>query len=188
MINFNNIKDHRIERPSKATSLGAVEGYDNLADEFKDQIIFLNKEASKFIYEYLESAKFVTGDLWEPFRKENFKFTEEIDEPEDEKDLKKWLFSRGILFSKWVFLLPNYGDCPMILTWKMVIKNAGNIFCGDDIIIFDQTNQWCLVYWHEEKLFFGKVNTFDAEIGYQEMEELNEKKRKYPGFKHPYKD
>jgi len=141
MIDFNNIKNFRVERPKHVTSLGLMEGYNNLPKEFQDQIIFLNKNVSKFLYKYLESAKFITGDLWESFKMENFKYTEDIDEPDDEKILKKWLYKRGIPFSKWVFLLPNYDENPITLTWKMVIKNAGNIFCGDDIIIFDETNQ-----------------------------------------------
>ncbi len=93
----------------------------------------------------------------------------------------------GILIEKWVFLLPNHGQHPITLSWKMVVKHAGNIFWGDDVLIFDDTNQWCLYYWHEEELFFGKINTFDPEMGYQEMGELNEKEKKYPGFKNPYK-
>lgn len=172
MVDIQNIKNHSIERPNRLTSLGLVEDYDNLTEAFKDQIIFLNEEASKFLYKYLESAKFITGNLWEPFKKKNFKYTEEIDEPDDEKVLKKWLYNREIPFSKWVFLLPNYNENPITLTWKMVIKNAENIFCGDDIIIFDETNQWCLVYWHEEKFFFGKINVFDEENGYKETKEL----------------
>jgi len=189
MIDFSNIKEYTIEPPDGWNLLGAKEEFDALSDEFKDQILFLNEESSNFLYDYLKVSKLHTGPLWSPFEKKNFKFIEQISLEEDEAIIKKWLYNRGIPFSKWVYVLPNYdkGGC-LTMTWKMVIKNCSNLFFSDDIVIFDETNQWCLTYWHEDEMFFGKINITSHEMGYKEVTEMNEKEKKYPGYKHPLKD
>ena len=67
--------------------------------------------------------------------------------------------------------------------------NGGSCLgAADDIVIFDESIQWCLSYWHEDELFFGKMNTTDPEIGYKEVEVMNEKEKKHPGYKHPLKN
>ncbi|MEQ9165704.1 MAG: hypothetical protein RLO12_05575 [Fulvivirga sp.] len=187
MVNFENIREHIIERPDATTCLGTSEDYDSLSIEHKDQIRFLDEEASKFLYKYFEVSRFHTGPLWNPFEKKNFKYTEKINVNVESQTLKKWLFDRSIAFSKWVYVLPNYTDYPITMTWKMVIKYFDTLFFGDDIIIFDESNQWCLTYWHEDELFFGRINTVDPEIGYKEVEEMNLLEKKYPGYKHPLK-
>lgn len=184
MIDFTNIIEHEIERPDVWTSLGSSEVFDSLSDEFKDQIKFLDKEASDFLYRYFKVSKFHTGPMWEPFAKKNFKYVESLPLAAEDDMLGKWLYNKGIPFSKWVFVLPNYGGQPLMMTWKMVIKSCGALFWGDDVVIFDESNQWCLTYWHEDEMFFGRINTTDPEIGYEEVERMNELERKYPGYKH----
>lgn len=188
MIEISNIKEFGIERPNNWTCLGGPEDFDNMSNESRDQIMFLNKEASDYLYEYFHLSNLHTGPLWEPFQKGNFKFTENANIFENKDfDLKKWLHNRGIPYSNWVFVLPNHSSGVLTMTWKMVIKNCDTLFFGDDIVIFDKTNQWCLSYWHEDEITFGKTSIINSEIGYKEFEELNEKEKKYPGFKHPYK-
>lgn len=187
MIDFTNIRDHEIERPDSWTCFGTPEDFDSLSDEFKDQIKFLDKEAADFLYAYFEVSKFHTGPIWEPFAKKNFQYVENLSLGGDDDELKKWLYRRRIPFSKWVYVLPNFGEGPWMMTWKMVIKSCNDLFFADDVAIFDETNQWCLTYWHEDKLFFGSIHITDPEIGYKEVEEMNERERKYPGYKHPLK-
>lgn len=50
-----------------------------------------------------------------------------------------------------------------MLTWKMVIKYCEGIFFGEDIMIFDNTFNWGLFYYHEGQLYFGKDKIFDNE-------------------------
>lgn len=187
MIDFANIKEHEIARPAFQTSLGAPEDYDALPDAYKDQIKFLDKEAGNFLYKYFEASQFHTGPLWEPFQKKNFKYIEKIAVTEEQQKIKKWLYNRGIPFAKWVYVLPNYGQVTLTMTWKMVIKNCEQLFFADDVVIFDETNQWCLSYWHEDELFFGRINTPNHETGYKEVEKMNELEKKNPGYKHPLK-
>lgn len=172
MIDFQNIKEHKIERPDGWTCLGGPTDFDSLPNEFKDQI------AGDFLYKYFKASKFHTGPMWEPFKKKNFKYVEKIAADEDAQTIKKWLYNRGIPFAKWVYVLPNYSNVPLMMTWKMVIKNYETLFFADDVVIFDETNQWCLSYWHEDELFFGKINSTDPEIGYNEIEQMNGLERK----------
>lgn len=187
MIDFSNINENEIERPNIRTCLGSPEEFDSLSNEFKDQIKFLDKEASDFLYKYFESSKFHTGPRWEPFEKKNFKYVDKISLDYDEQKIKKWLYNRGIEFAKWVYVLPNYGNAPLMMTWKMVIKNCESLFFGEDVVIFDESNQWCLSYWHEDEMFFGKINVITPEFGYKEVEVMNEIEKKYKGYKHPLK-
>lgn len=188
MIDFKNIKDYAIERPDGWTLLGSPEEFDALTDQHKDQLIFLNKEASDFLYTYFKASKFHTGPIWEPFQKKNFKYVDRLKLEEMDDSIKKWLYNRGIPFSKWVYVLPNYGKEPITMTWKMVVKHHHKLFFGDDVVIFDESNQWCLSYWHEDEITFGKLNTFKPEIGYHEVYQMNEREKKYPGYKHPLKE
>ena len=187
MVNFKNIKEHEVETLDSWTFLGSLEDYNGLSIEFKDQIKFLNKEASDFLYKFFDVSQFHTGPMWEPFQKGNFKYVDQVSLNEDENVLRKWLYNRGIPFSKWVYVLPNYGKGTAMMTWKMIIKNSESLFFGDDIVVFDETNQWCLSYWHEDEMFFGRTNIIDPEIGYNEFEEMNKLERKHPNYKHPLK-
>lgn len=187
MIDFSNIKEKKIERPNIWTCLGSPDEFDSLSNEFKDQIKFLDKEASDFLYKYFEASRFHTGPRWEPFEKKNFKYVDKISLDDDGQKIKKWLYNRGIEFAKWVYVLPNYGNAPLMMTWKMVIKNCESLFFGDDVVIFDESNQWCLSYWHEDEMFFGKINVITPEVGYKEVEMMNEMEKEYKGYKHPLK-
>jgi len=190
MVDLNNIKQHSVHRPDCWTMFGSPEDFDKIPDIHKEQILFLDKGATKFIYEYCSSAKLIADDLWQPFSKGNFKTIEEYsnfsDTEESKQELKKWMFNRGIEFQNWVFVLPNYNDYPILTTWKMVIKYSDDLFHSDDITIFDKTLNWCLFYFHHDKMFFGKDNIYDPTDDYKKMEALNEVKKKYPQFKFPY--
>lgn len=49
----------------------------------------------------------------------------------------------------------------------MVIKYWEGLFFADDIAIFDQSLNWCLYFFHEDYLYFGKDNTFDKDTEYE---------------------
>lgn len=190
MIDLNNIRNFTIDRPDLWNFIGSVKEFDNLPETHKEQILFLEKAAGKYIFEFASIANLTTGGFWDPFIKGNFKTVEEFDKlyenEEGKQALKKWLFNRGIPFQAWVFVLMEAYETPMLMTWKMLIKYSDYIFFGQDTMIFDNTLNWCLVYFHEHKMFFGKDNIYDPASDQQRLVELNERKKKYPGFKHPY--
>ena len=190
MVDVSNIRQLTIPRPDAWTLLGSTDDYDRLPGSHKEQILFLDAAATKFIYEYLSSAKLVGEDISDPFSKGNFKTVEKFndlaDTDESRQRLKKWLFKRGIAFRTWVYVLPNYNRHPILMTWKMVIKYSFDLFFNDDVTIFDDSLNWCLFYFHHNILFFGKDNMYDPADDYKRMEALNEVKKKYPHFKFPY--
>jgi hypothetical protein len=194
MTDLHNIKLNTLDRPTVLSGFDFLDNYDNLPKEHKDQIFLLDKEASKFIYSFLDNSKMTDkvnphnydGKTWKPFPPNFFKTVEEFTNFSDFNLVKKWLFKTGIPFKTNVFILPNYGEQPILTTWKIVLKYAEDIFFNDDIIIFDQTLNWCLYFFHHDHLYYGKGNIFDPETEYSKMHELNLIKQKYPNFKFPF--
>jgi hypothetical protein len=189
MIDLDNIKNFVIPRPDP-NFIGTAKEFDDLPETHKEQILFLNNDAQKYIFEFASSAHLITGGFWDPFAKSNFKTVEVYDRfygiQASKNELKKWLFNRGIAFPTWVFVLMAADQPPLLMTWKMMLKNVEHIFFGDDVLIFDKTLNWCLVYFHENQMFFGKDKVYDSTEDEQIMKTLNERKRKYPLFRHPF--
>jgi hypothetical protein len=189
MIDLDNIHQFTTPRPD-LNFTGTGKDFDALPPTHKEQILFLNSAADKFIFEFASSARLLTGGFWNPFEKGNFKTVETFDHfygiRESQQELKKWLFNRGIPFDTWVFVLMGDNSPAMLMTWKMMLKCVAHLFFGYDVMVFDKTTNWCLVYFHENEMFFGKDKVFDATEDEEHMKALNERKKKYPDFKHPY--
>jgi hypothetical protein len=100
--------------------------------------------------------------------------------------MKKWLYNRGLAFQSEVFVLSNSKDQAMFTNWKMVLRYAQDIFGFDDTAVFDHTMEWCLFYYHEDQMFFGKGRFYDPAEEEEKMKALNERKARYPQFRHPY--
>ena len=192
MVDLDNIRNFTVPRPDTSTWFLTAREFDALPETHKDQILFLDKVASDYIYSFTgPSFNLVSGDLWDPFAKGNFKHVEEFTDftnhPESWQHLKKWLYQRGIPFSTWVFVLPNGIGGPILTTWKMVVRYSRDLFIMDDLMVFDRSLNWCLFFFHEDRLFFGKDPAgYDTTEDDRRMEALNERKKKYPQFKHPY--
>jgi hypothetical protein len=191
MIDLNNIRNFTVARPEGLTVFGNAKDFDALPETHKEQLLFLNKSASTYLFSFTgPAANLLTGGSWDPFAKGNFKSVEEFsglsNTAESNQNLKKWLYRRGIAFKTWVFVLFEGYDDPILMTWKMVVKYSDIIIFGEDVMVFDSSLNWCLFYFHENQLFFGKDNRYDPTENDQRMQALNERKKKYPQFKHPY--
>ncbi len=177
MINFDNIKEFSTAFPASWSFLYSPEEASTIPEVHKDQIFFLNKEASSFLRNYLESSKIVTGPVWQPFNEQYFKTIKEFKITGiSDKDIKKWLYNLGIPFDRFVFLDWDKSGQAVMLTWKMVIKYREGLFFADDITIFDKSLNWALFYFHEDKLFFGTDKIYDAEFEYEKAIAANELK------------
>lgn len=190
MVDLTNIKKFVVARPEGWTLFGNGAAFDQLPETHQAQILFLDNTASKYIWDFSSNAHLLTGGGWAPFEKGNFKTVEEFTDfrrtDESKRLLKKWLYNRGIAFDTWVFLLEDGNDQAILTTWKMVIKYSADLFIMSDMMIFDNTLNWCLYFFHEDKLFFGKDNVYDITEDHQRMEALNERKKNFPQFKHPF--
>ena len=180
MVSFNNIKSYATEFPKSRSFLWLVENVDELSQEHKDQIFFLNEEASAFIRNYINNSKLYTGPSWKPFNERYFKTIEAFELTENcESEIKKWLYSKPIPFEKMVYVYGDPSGQEIALTWKMVIKYWEGLFFADDLIIFDESFNWGLFYFHEDRLFFGSDKIYDKELEYEKTLELAKLKQKY---------
>lgn len=180
MINFLNIKTYSTDFPETWSFLRSPEEASKIPQEHEDQIFFLNKEASEFVKNYINSSKMITGPLWKPFNERYFKKIEEFEVTETcENEIKKWLYSKTIHFDKFVFIDSKGIEQSVTMTWKMVIKYWKELFFADDLIIFDETLNWGLFYFHEDRLYFGSNKIYDKEFEYEKTIELNELKEKF---------
>jgi hypothetical protein len=181
MINFSNIKTYSTDFPKVWSFLWSPEEANKIPEEHKDQIFFLNNEASKFIKTYIESSKMVTGaSLWKPFNEKYFKTVQEFEVTENcEKEIKKWLFNKSIPFDNFVYIDSERSGQAVVLTWKMVIKYWEGLFFADDLIIFDETLNWGLFYFHEDRLYFGNDKIYNKDFEYEKTRELNELKQSF---------
>lgn len=143
---------------------------ERLSEEFKDQIIPLTSEASRFLWNFESTQRYLgsVSAIGKCFNEHSeLSFGEN-----DNQKVKKWLYEIGIPFNQRVFWItqPEWG---FILTWKMIIKFSEGLFFGSDEIIWDRTLNWVLIFDHNDVFYFGKNRNFNAEIHSSEIEEVN---------------
>ncbi|WP_228236508.1 hypothetical protein [Allomuricauda sp. M10] len=149
------------EFPEVWSFLWSPENARKIPTEHKDQIHFLNEKGTNLINEFLDSSKMTQGFPFEPF-KNYFKNVDEFRLTENgQNEIKKWLHSKEIPFSKYVFIDSDRSGQSVMLTWKMVIKYWEGIFFIDDLVIFDSSLEWGLFYYHEAEIYFGTDKIFE---------------------------
>lgn len=173
---------YKTEFPKKWTFLWSPEEAEQIPNEHKDQIHFLNEEGTEFVKKYLNCSKMLgpnNDPKWNPFYKNYFKHIKSIPIGGDSnKVIKKWLYELEIPFKKYVIVDLDRSGHAILMTWKMVIKYWEGLFFVDDIAVFDQSLNWCLYFFHEDYLYFGKDNTFDKEAEYEKTLWINELRNK----------
>lgn len=159
-IDFNNIDKHSIPIADFSLKWRFTEpNYDILPDIHLEQLKPLDKDAAKFISDYIYNTN-LHADV--PF-KQNFFIT--IDKaqilPDNEKEIKKWLYQRGLPFEKTVYLFWDQQNS-MIVPWKIFIKYFDSFYYpgSDDLTIFDESLQWALLFYHEDEIYFGTNKDF----------------------------
>ena len=159
-IDFNNIFQHVIPMGDFGRKWRFTEEkYDKLPDQHLNQLKPLDKEAAKFLWDYIASIN-LHNDI--PFKKGYFRTIDKTNILDDnEKEIKKWLYQRGLPFDKLVFLSWDQRDA-MIGPWKQLIKYFDSFYYGgsDDLTIIDQSLSWALLFFHEDEIYFGTNNDF----------------------------
>ena len=84
--------------------------------------------------------------------------------PDETSRVRAWLYDRRIQFSQPVFLSWS-GDLAALTTWKMVVRYWDAFWypSSDDLLVFDASQSWALLLWHEEEAFFASEATHDSE-------------------------
>ncbi len=145
------------------------EQYDKLPEQHLAQLMPLDNDAAKFLWDYIVKSG-LHNDT--PFKKDFFRT---IDKAKilinNEAEIKKWLYQRGIPFDKLVYLSWQPTDA-MIVPWKLLIKYFDSFYYGgsDDLTIIDQSLNWALLFYHEDELYFGTNKDFKPS---QMFEDIN---------------
>lgn len=179
MLHFDNITTHTSDFPPRRSFLGTAEEAAAIPATHQDQIFFLNEEASQFVRAYLDASHMVTWRAWEPFNPRYFSAVQSISLEDEALDVKKWLYEKPIPFAKRVYLCGGSHDPAAALTWKMVIHYWTRIFRGSDLVIFDETLNWCLFYFHEDHLFFGAGKVYDPDYEAEKAKDRNALQQQY---------
>lgn len=169
-MNFETITNHII--PLENFDLKwrfTEEKYTKLPLNHLEQLYPLDGKTSKFLSDYIAHMHHDT-----PFKKDFFRTIDKAkisDENRNEKEIKKWLYQRGIPFAKSVFL--SWDDYnAMIVPWKILIKYYDSFYypSSDDLTVFDLSLDWALVFYHEEEIYFGTNKRFEASKTFEDID------------------
>lgn len=153
MITLHNLQEHSV--PLNKDWLFTEEN-SSLSTEHEDQILQLSDDAAKFLWDFELLSNIDSTNKY-------FKTVEVYNSTKDDtKTIKKFLYNLGIPFDQKVYM-PIQPTLGFILTWKMVIKYAHNIFFGHDIVLRDNSFNWMLKFHHDEIFTFCKDFIYDAE-------------------------
>lgn len=159
-VDFNNIIEHEIPMDNFRLKWRFTdEKCNHLPEHHLKQLIPLDKEASAFLWTYIEKTNL---HHQVPFKKGFFRTIDKAKiSAGNEKEIKKWLYQRGLPFDKNVFLSWQPMDA-MIVPWKLFIKYFDSFCYGgsDDLTIIDQSLTWALLFYHEAEIYFGTNRDF----------------------------
>jgi len=169
MITLENIESFSIPLAEHMFKhLFELEDQEEIIEEHKDQIIALTIEASQFLWNFENDVRI--GSFY-PNVSKYFRDVEEFSFGEDsEKEVKKWLFNRGIPFDRKVYISIQPTSA-FVITWKILVKYSASLFFAHDLIIWDTSLNWGLYYQHDDIFHFGKHRIYDGEA---EQVKLNE--------------
>ena len=133
------------------------EKYDKLPDIHLEQLKPLNKKGSEFIWDFISNSGIHNQT---PFKEGFFRNIDKAKILEsNEKEIKKWLYQRGLPFEKEVFLSWQ-PDEAMIVPWKLLIKYFDSFYYADDLTIIDKSLNWAVLFYHEDEIYFGTNKEF----------------------------
>lgn len=171
MIDFKNIAENRIEIDEFQLKWRFIESeYNILPAEHLKQLTPLNEKASNFLWNFISNSGLHEN---EPFGNNFFNTIDSTRIHEgNEQEIKKWLYQRGLPFSKRVYLSwqPNTA---LITSWKLVVKYFDDFYYGgsDDLTIIDESLNWAVLFHHEDEIYFGTNEKFElSESEQQELE------------------
>lgn len=143
--------------------------YDKLSQIHLEQLKPLNEKASKFLWDFISDSGLHNNT---PFKEG---FFNAIDKAKildsNEKEIKKWLYQRGMPFDKEVFLSWQPDDA-MIVPWKLLIKYFDSFYYGssDDLTVIDQSLNWAILFYHEDEIYFGTNNEFKPSENFENID------------------
>jgi len=167
-INFQNIYEHITAMDDFRLKWRFTDGkYDDLPNMHLEQLKPLDKKASEFLWNYISETN-LHADT--PFKTDFFKTIDKAKILEgNKKEIKKWLYQRGLPFEKDVFLSWQPTDA-MIVPWKLLIKYFDSFYFADDLTVIDQSLNWALLFYHEDEIYFGTNTNFKPSETFTDVE------------------
>ncbi|MBS1635711.1 MAG: hypothetical protein JST26_07285 [Bacteroidetes bacterium] len=154
-IDFDNISQNTISMDQFPLKWRFTEEkYDKLPSQHLEQLKPLNKDAARFLWDYIANTKLHSNI---PFKKDLFQTIDKAKIRDDNaQEIRKWLYRRGFAFDKPVYLCWQ-PDTGMIVPWKLLIKYFDSFYYGgsDDLTVIDQSLTWALLFYHENEIYFG---------------------------------
>ena len=166
-VNFDNIYKHVIPiNDFRLKWRFTDDKYDKLPDLHLSQLKPLDNLASQFLWDYISQTN-LHFDI--PFKKDFFKTIDKAKiSGDNEKEIKKWLYHRGLPFDKDVFLSWQPTDA-MIVPWKLFIKYFNTFYYADDLTVFDESLNWALLFYHEDEIYFGTKTDFKPSEAFEDV-------------------
>jgi hypothetical protein len=143
------------------------EKYDMLPDEHLQEIKPFDSKASLFLHDFI--MKTTLHDQI-PFKKNFFKTIDTIYRTDDnEPEIKKWLYHRGLSFDKTVYLTWD-PQTSLKTKWKYVVKYWDSFFysSSDDLTVFDESLNWALLFTHHDDLYWGTNKKYETTTEFNE--------------------
>ena len=169
-IDFDNIINHVISFDNFQLSWRITDDkYDKLPDQHLDQLKPLDKAASQFLWDFIANTD-LHNEI--PFKKDFFRTIDNVKILADnEREVKKWLYHRGLPFDKLVFLSWDRENS-MIVPWKLLIKYFDCFYypASDDLTVIDQSLNWALLFFHEDEIYFGTNNNFKPSESFADID------------------
>ncbi len=105
-----------------------------------------------------------------PFKKNFFKTIDTIYRTDDnEPEIKKWLYHRGLPFDKTVYLRWD-PQTSLKTKWKYVVKYWDSFFysSSDDLTVFDESLNWALLFAHHDDFYWGTNKKYETTTEFNE--------------------
>jgi hypothetical protein len=143
------------------------EMYGKLPDQHLEQLKPLDTKASNFLWNFISDTRLHQDT---PFRKDFFRTIDKAKiTNENHKEIKKWLYQRGLPFDHNVFLSWQPKDA-MIVPWKILIKYFDHFYASDDLTVIDQSLTWALLFYHEDEIYFGTKKDFKPSTTFADID------------------
>jgi hypothetical protein len=169
-VDFENILSHTIRLDDFELKWRFTdEKYDRLPDNHLELLRPLDKTGAKILSDYISLVN-LHGDI--PFKQGFFRTVDKARVLEDnQREIKKWLYQRGLPFNKVVFLGWSQENA-MVVPWKILVKYFDSFYYGssDDLTVIDQTLAWALLFYHEDEIYFGTNKDFKPSEAFADID------------------
>lgn len=154
-FDFNQLSKHQILLENFGLNWRFIDGkYDLISEESLKQLLPLNTDASRNLFDYLSGT--LHRDF--PFTKDFFSTDDIYINSGNNVQIQQWLLSQtNVNPGQNVYVSWN-NDEAMIVPWKLFIKHLDSFYYigADDLTVVDETMEWVLLMHHSGTIYLAK--------------------------------